>query len=138
MTVAVWPSELPYPLRASYLQERQDNRLRKAGGGPPGYRRRFSNTARLVTLGIEVTRARKAIFDTFYDDLTKGTLPFWMPDPTTDGVPLLGQNFSPILTAKGSPLLIASQWLCVFGEPVPSETIVGGRYAVSFTVAVMP
>lgn len=139
MSVAVWPSELPTPLRASYVQERQDSRLRKAAGGPPGYRRGFSSTATMVTLGVELTRARLAIFDTFYDDVTDdGTLPFQMSDPTSDGVALLDANFQPILTDAGLTIQLASNWLCLFSEPVPSVTISGGRYLVTFTVAVMP
>ena len=139
MTLAVWPSELPCPLREPYTQERQDARLRKAAGGPPGYRRRFSSTARFVTLGIEVSRARKAVFDDFYDTLTKGgTLPFRMPDPTTDGTYLLDDAFQPILTDEGDPILMSAEWVCLFSEPVPNERMVGGRYIINFTVAVMP
>jgi hypothetical protein len=139
MSLAVWPSELPCPLRETYNQDRQDARLRKAAGGPPGYRRRFSSTARFVTLGLELTRARKAVFDDFYDEVTKGgTLPFRMPDPTTDGTFLLDGNFQPVLTETGENILLASEWLCIFSEPVPNERMVGGRYLVSFTVAVMP
>lgn len=139
MTLAVWPSELPSPLREPYSQERQDARLRKAAGGPPGYRRRFSSRARFVTLGLELTRARKAVFDDFYDVVTKdGALPFRMPDPSTDGQLLLDAQFNPILTQTGDRILLAAQWVCLFGEPVPSERMFGGRFVINFTVAVMP
>ena len=139
MSLAAWPADLPKPLRAPYAQERQDTRLRKAAGGPPGYRRRFSSAARMVSLGIEVSRARKAIFDVFYDEITRqGSLPFWMPDPTTDGIFLLNEGFAPILTSNGAPMLLAAQWLCLFGEPVPVERQIGGRFEISFTVWVLP
>ena len=139
MTVPVWPTDLPKPLRAGYSQERQDTRLRKASGGPPGYRRRFSSAARLVTLSIEVTRARKAIFDNFYVvETVHGSKPFQMPDPTTDGVALLSGDYLPILTSEGEPILLSAQWLCLFGEQVPSERLIGGRFEISFSVAVLP
>ncbi len=81
----------------------------------------------------------KAVFDEFYDTVTKdGTLPFRMPDPSTDGQFLLDTDVSPILTETGARILLAAQWLCIFGDPVPSERIVGGRFLVSLTVAVMP
>ena len=93
----------------------------------------------MVSLSIEVSRARKAIFDAFYDDTTKqGSLPFRMPDPTTDGTFLLNEDFSPILTSDGDPILMSAEWLCLFGETVPLERMVGGRFEISFTVAVMP
>ncbi|APE43659.1 hypothetical protein BOO69_09705 [Sulfitobacter alexandrii] len=139
MTLPLWPAALPDPLRAAYLSQRQDIRLRRAANGPPSFRRRYSSNAELVTLGIEVTRTGKALFDQFYDlDTRQGTLPFKMPDPATDGRPLLTEGGLPLLTETGAPILVSASWLCVFGEPVPSERIVGGRFEITFNVAVMP
>tara|TARA_R110002074_G_scaffold124678_3_gene261282 strand:+ start:742 stop:1161 length:420 start_codon:yes stop_codon:yes gene_type:complete len=139
MSVAVWPTDLPFFLRDTYGQQRQDARLRKASGGPPGYRRRFSSTARFVTLGLELTRARKAVFDDFYDETTKGgTRPFLMPDPTTDGVLLLDAQYLPMLTESGEAIRLDAKWLCMFSEPVPDERMIGGRYDITFTVSVLP
>ena len=93
MTLPAWPSELPRPSRASWSAQLQDPRARRsAENGPPGYRRRFSSAARLVTMEIEVSRNGKAVFDTFHADLAYGSLPFTMPDPTTDGWPLLSST----------------------------------------------
>lgn len=139
MSVPTWPESLPDPLRAGYLAQRQDIRVRRSANGPPGYGRRFSSGARLVTLAIEVTRSGKAVFDGFYDlDTRFGTLPFRMPDPATDGRNLLTDAGAPILTGTGEPLLVSASWLCLFGEPVPSERIVGGRFEITFNIAVMP
>lgn len=139
MSIPVWPDTLPDPLRAGYLAQRQDIRVRRASNGPPGYRRRFSSGAELVTLAIEVTRSGKAVFDQFYDlDTRFGTLPFKMPDPATDGRQLLTESGVPLLTDTGEPILLSASWLCIFGDPVPSERIVGGRFEITFNVAVMP
>lgn len=112
---------------------------RRAELGPPGYRRRFSSVAKLVTLSIVIGRDKKAIFDQFFDERTAGgTLPFYMPDPTTDGWPLLSSDGLPLLTGSGVPLLLASRWLCLFGDTLPTETILGVQFRMSFSVVVMP
>ncbi len=140
MTVAVWPSTLPKPSRADYQAQIVDPRLTKsAGSGPPGYRRRWSSVARNVALSINVPRAEKAVFDGFYRDTTAyGALPFWMPDPTTDGWPMLTSDGLPVLTGDGTPVLMSAQWLCLFGSTTPVETIQGVRFNIDFGVVVMP
>lgn len=139
MSIPTWPAELPCPTRAGYLSQRKDTRMPKSGNGPPGYRRRFSSTAQLVTLSIEVIRSGKAIFDDFYVETTQeGTLPFYMTNPTTDGTAMLTQVTAPILSTEGEPIVLASQWLCLFGDPVPSERVFAGRFEITFNVAVMP
>lgn len=139
MSVAVWPDTLPCPMREGYEASRQDPRQRRAASGPPGYRRRFSSAARLVRLTLEVSRAQKAVFDNFQrNDTRDGTLPFYMPDPTTDGWPMLTGDGTPVLTGAGAPVLLSARWLCLFGEDVPVETIIGVRFRIAFSVAVMP
>ena len=139
MTHPVWPSELPRPTRAGYQAQHDDGRRRRHAGGPPSYRRRFSSTAEMITLTIEVPRSKKAVFDQFFEMQTgNGTLPFWMPDPTTDGWALLASDGSAVLTDDGTPILLSAQWLCLFGDALPTETIVNAQFAISFTVAVMP
>lgn len=139
MSTGTWPSSLPRPSRNSWQAQQDDGRMRRSGGGPPGYRRRFSSTARMVSLSINVPRSQKAVFDNFYMDTTSaGSTPFWMPDPTTDGWALLDAAGRPVNDATGQPILLSARWLCLFGDETPIETIQGVRFDISFSVAVMP
>ena len=139
MTVATWPASLPRPARNSWQAQQDDGRMRRSGGGPPGYRRRFSSTARMVSLSINVPRSLKAVFDNFHRDTTaQGTMPFYMPDPTTDGWALLDAQGRPLKDGTGRPILLSARWLCLFGEEHPIETIQGVRFDIAFSVAVMP
>lgn len=140
MTVPVWPSRLPKPMRAAYTAQYDDPRLARSGqAGPPGYRLKSSAVARQVALTLAVTRDEKAVFDNFHRDMTGfGTLPFWMPDPTTDGWPMLTDTGAPVLTETGAPVLMSAQWLCLFGSQMPRETIQGAFFQIAFAVAVMP
>lgn len=140
MTVVLWPSELPKPSRDGYQLQREDSRLRRSAGGARGYRRRFSSSGKLVQLQlIDLPRSLKAVFDNFYEQATKdGVLPFLMPDPATDGWPLLSPTGEHVLNGDGTPLLLGAQWLCLFGEETPVETISGTRFNIAFSVVVLP
>ena len=144
MTVPVWPAELPRPERDTWNAQRQDARLkRRSEAGPASYRRRFSFASTAVRLSVLLSRDEKAVFDNFFDITTKkGVTPFWMPDPTTDGWALKTSDGAPLLIAggpdDGKPLLLAARWLCVFGDQMPDETVVGGRFRMSFSVEVLP
>ncbi|MBD3786827.1 MAG: hypothetical protein IE922_07620 [Sphingomonadales bacterium] len=140
MSYSEWPVELPKPERATWQRQRQDGRWRRQGdAGPPMFRRRISAVANLVSLSVVLDRNGKAVFDTFFDETTQGgsTL-FWMPDPTTDGWPLLASDGSQLLTAEGAPLLLSARWLCSFGAEMPTETVIGKEFRISFSVVVMP
>lgn len=138
--IPAWPSELPNPERNTWQKTPQEARLkRRTDAGPPGYRRRFSSVAKLVNLSILVDRNGKAVFDNFHDLATAyGAKPFVMPDPTTDGWALLKSDGAPLLTHAGVPILLSARWLVQFGDQLPAETIVGNRFRISFSVAVMP
>ena len=139
MSVPVWPTELPRPTRQGYQTQKQDGRLRRSAGGPPGYRRRFSSTARMVNLSVELTRLQKAVFDDFLEDRTAGgSLPFYMPDPVTEGWALLTSAGVPIVSSSGAPVTLVSRLLCLFDETMPVEVFVAERFQISFAVAVMP
>lgn len=140
MTIPVWPDTLPKPERNTWQSAPMEARLkRNPETGPPGYRRRFSGVPRSVSLSILVGRSGKAEFDDFYNNTTKaGSLPFYMPDPVTDGWPLLYSDGSPLLADDGTPLLMAANWLCLFGDQLPTDTIVGVEFRISFSVTVMP
>jgi hypothetical protein len=140
MTVPAWPSALPRPNRPGWQSQLGDPRLAKAADtGPPGYRRRWSSVARNVSLVIDVSRSERAVFDTFFEQTTDfGSLPFTMSDATTDGWPLLAGDGSPVLDGAGAPILLSAEWLCLFGEDMPTTTIKGVRFVISFSVVVMP
>ena len=140
MTVLAWPLDLPKPARDSWQSKRQDSRQKRSSeNGPPGYRRRFSSVAREVSMSVTLTRSQKAVFDNFYDHDTKhGSLLFTMPDPTTDGWQMLTSDGTPVHDPEGNPSLLSAQWLCLFGETVPTETVIGIEFRITFSVTVMP
>ncbi len=140
MSVAIWPQSLPRPMRSGFQSQILDPRKSKsAETGPPGYRRRFSSVAQDYAMTIDVPRSEKAVFDNFYRFETKfGSKPFWMPDPTTDGWPVLTAGGDAVLTGNGDPLLLSARWLCLFGATTPRETVKGIRFRIAFTVTVLP
>lgn len=135
-----WPAELPLPNRENYQFDRTDGRLKsKMDAGPARYRLMSSAIVEAAQLAITVDRDGKEIFDAFYRDETAyGTKPFWMPDPTTDGWAIFDEDGVPLLDGDGSPLLFSETWLCMFGEKMPSETIIGIRFNITFSVGIMP
>lgn len=139
MSVAVWPTELPKPLRSGYQNRREETRQARLAAGPVGYRRRFSSPAEVVLLAIEVTLNQRALFWTFYDISTAGgTLPFRLPDPISDNQPIVDDMDRAILDENDQPILLGAEWLCLFGQELPSETMEAGRYLVSFSVVRLP
>lgn len=140
MSVQQWPAALDRFERPGWQVQPQDSRQRRASeAGPPGYRRRFSSVARGVSLSIVLSRNEKAIFDQFYDeDCAHGSREFWMPDPSTHGWPLLSDAGTPLMSA-GRPLLLAERWLCAWGDPPPTESIVGQvQFRKTFGIWVLP
>lgn len=138
--IAVWPSDLPRPSREDFQKTWADPRIKKrADAGPSGYRRRFSSVPKLVSMSIEVNRAGKDLFEQFFEETTSfGSLPFEMPDPTTQGWALTTNDGVPILDDNGRPVLRSGTWLCLFGDQMPVETIRGTQFRFSFSVLVMP
>lgn len=135
-----WPAALNRFERPGWQVQPQDPRIRRPNeAGPPSYRRRFSSVARGVSLSLVVTRNEKALFDSFYEvTCAHGSREFRMPDPTTHGWPLLSSAGLP-LTSRGTPLLLAERWLCVFADPPPSETIVfQTQFRKTFNIWVLP
>ena len=62
-----------------------------------------------------------------------------MPDPTTEGWPLLASGGEPLLTQVDQPILLAARWLCAWGDQMPVETIFGAlEFKKTFSVVVMP
>lgn len=135
-----WPAELPRPERDTWQLQAQDARRKtQSDAGPSRYRRRFSSVARNVSLSLVLSRNGKAIFDRFFhDDCREGAALFYMPDPTTDGWPLLTSSGVPLLTADGTPILMSARWLCTWGSETPVETLQGVEFRKTFSVMVLP
>ena len=141
MTTPVWPQTLDRFERPGWQVQPQDSRQRRSNeAGPPGYRRRFSAVAKQVSLSIILTRDEKAVFDRFHEeDCAHGSRVFWMPDPSTHGWPLLAGSGQQLLTATGAPLQLGARWLCAWGDPPPTEAIVGQvQFRKTFSVWVLP
>ncbi|MFK4060313.1 hypothetical protein [Brucella anthropi] len=138
--ILTWPSQLPRPERSSWQMTPQDARRKRQGdAGPPGFRRRFSSAARMVSLSVVLDRNGKAVFDNFFHDAcAEGAHLFYMPDPTTEEWPLFATDPLPLLTTDGVPLLLAGLWLCSWGEQMPVETVQGVEFRKTFSLVVMP
>lgn len=138
--IADWPSELPLPSRKKYQHGRTEARLNtKMDAGVERTRLLSSNVADPVAWSITVDRNGKAIFDTFFKETTKrGSILFWIADPTTDGWAILDENNVPLLDGDDTPLLFSETWLCKFGDQMPVETVLGVEFEISFTLSVMP
>lgn len=136
-----WPNALHRFTRSDFQQTRQDGRRRiGADAGPPRFRRRFSAIARMVSLGLVVTRSEREIFDAFYADTCRqGSLTFRMPDPSTEGWPLLDEAGASVLSAAGIPIRLSATWLCAWGDEPPVEVMDGDvEFRIQFQVWVLP
>jgi hypothetical protein len=135
-----WPPELPRPMRDSYQQTAGEARLmKKNDSGPPGTRRRFSSVADTVSMTVDLSRNQLARFDRFYnEEVAQGSKPFRIMDASLSGQRLLTDEEVPILTDDGHPILIEETWLVLFGQQLPSRSVIGVRWRVSFQLSVMP
>lgn len=140
MTLPVWPADLPPPLRRGYQGSLLENRLRRSGqGGPPRFERLTSARTRELSLQIVTDRVGKSLFDRFHAETTAdGALPFAMPDPVSDGWPLLTPGGDALLAPDGEPLTNAATLLCLFGEALPRDTLQGRDFTITFSVTVLP
>lgn len=140
MAIASWPKELPRPMREGYQSSPGEGRQKKRNdAGPPSYRRRTSSIPKFVSMTLDVSRNELARFERFYEEeVSDGSLPFLMPDPTTTGWPLLTTDGRNLTDHLGRPLLMEKSWLCLFGDTLPSQTVIGVRFRLSFQVVVMP
>lgn len=141
MTHPVWPKQLVKFERAGWQRQPQDGRRRSQGdAAPPRFRRRFSAVASNISLVLRVSRSNLTTFWRFYDqECAGGSSLFWMPDPSTDGWPMLTSDGQPMLTSDGRPILLSSRWLCTWGDETPVETVhVQTEFKLSFNVWVMP
>lgn len=138
--IASWPTELPPPERNTWSRVPQEARIKRSSdAGPPRWRRRMSAAAETIELSLLLSRDLAARFDRFYDeDTAKGSILFWMPDPTRQGWSLIGEDGQQLISDWDQPLLLAAAWLCSFGDHLPTETIVGVNMRKTFSIVVMP
>lgn len=87
-------------------------------------------------MSLLLSRSEKAVFDNFWLDCAEGAHTFRMPDPTTDGWPVLTSSGAPVLLPDGRPLLMSRRWLCSWGDQPPTETLVGVEFRMSFSIVV--
>lgn len=142
MSLPVFPATLRGPLREGFSRTYGDvRRMFSPEAGPLVPRPRMSQVAEPVSLVLDLNRADLALFETFWaSDTRKGSLPFLMPDPATDGWYLLDPDGDPLLQADGTPILLAKIWLCLFGEkpPVVTPAQKRTRFRVALSISVMP
>lgn len=122
--IMTWPPTLPRPERDTWQLTLQDaRRKRQSDAGPPAFRRRFSGAAKTVNLSVLLTRGQRQVFDQFFHDhCSEGSRLFYMPDPTTEGWPLLASDGRPLMVSPGVPLLMSGRWLCSWGDQPPGRT----------------
>ncbi len=135
-----WPASLPLPLRDGFNLAFGDGRsMTQPDAGTPRIRRRFSKAAKMIAMTVILTRGQLAVFETFFDETLKsGSLAFIMADPTTNGWPISDEAGNPLTDEAGNPLTMVADWLCVFGQALPSIAIAGVEFRVSFQIMVMP
>lgn len=141
MTIPTFPTDLPRPLISGYGHQRFDPRRRRSfDAGPPKFSRRYSAVPRGIEMSMRLQAWQRAKFDRFYIDVCQeGSLPFYMLDVTVDGLPLLDEQGSMLLTADGVPLLWSKVMLCLWGDTPPAfGNPMLGRQDVSFSVVEMP
>ncbi|MCT4554626.1 MAG: hypothetical protein N4A53_08065 [Pelagimonas sp.] len=140
MSVAIWPTDLPRPLRRPYSAQPHDlRRARQGSYGPPSYERASSARIRDMALSLALDPVQRDLFWHFFEDIVQdGIKPFWMPDPTRDGWQLYAPDGAALQTPDGQPLERSARLLCIFGSELPSETLQGQTFTLSFRVVVLP
>ena len=138
-TMPVLPAELRYPLEQGYQFARgEGRRLPAPDAGPPLSAPRQTLVADRVQLTLQLSRAELAIFDNFHlVTLKRGVWPFSMPNPETDGWPLLDDEYQPILDDEGEPIGLTETWTAMIGSQ-PSRSVTGTYFRVSFDLWIMP
>ncbi len=140
MPLVQWPFELPLPMRAGFAKSRLEaRRASRPDAGPKRSRRQWSKVGQSVSMMLDLSVDELARFDLFYNEETKeGSLPFAMAEPGKDGHGLLNEVDFVLTDENDNPVLIASTWLCLFGEQLPSDGVIGVRRRLNFDLAVLP
>jgi hypothetical protein len=140
MSMPSWPVELKKPLSDGFQQAREDNRrIMRAERGPPRIRRGSSKAAEAVSVAFYCSHDQRARFDRFHiEETEEGALPFLVPAWGVDNHDLLTADGLNLLTHDDVPLLIASTWVCLFGQTMPSVVAMGLEWRVSFDLVILP
>ncbi len=139
--IPIWPASLTRPMRSGWAHALADGRQStRPEAGPPRVRRRFSAAVSTIQMAIDLSLDQRQLFNGFWRDTTRGgSLPFWIPDWTLDGVALTTEDGSGLLTEAGAPLLVSAWHLAMFGtDQPPSETVVGVRFRIAISLSIMP
>lgn len=140
MSYPRWPAALPKPLREGLSDTAGDGRkMTQPDAGTPRVRRGFSRAAKPVSMTLIVTRSERAVLETFCEETLKNyALAFVMADPQTDGWGICDEAGNPLTDEAGNPLTMVADWLCLFGNPLPTFTPAGVDFRVSFQIMVLP
>lgn len=125
MTPPVWPAapELPYLpswiARGSFTRQVGDGRISTAMEvGRPKLRRRITLAPSTLIFTLLLSSPQRGRLERWWDDDTAGgVLPFLIPAPDRDGVPLLIGD-APLLNEAGTPLLIEAWSTVQFVDPL--------------------
>lgn len=123
MSILTWPASLPQRVLAEGFNEGfRDGRLKTAPDrGPSKMRRISSSVGKPLQHSIRVDAEQLTILERFWEkDTGGGVLPFWFPDQTRGGIPILTAAGEPILTTNGAPLLSTKWCLVQFGDTGPN------------------
>ncbi len=141
MTIPFWPDQLPRPMRQGWQKTLPDGRQStKNDAGPPRVRRQYSSAVSPVAMTIDVSLDDRECFNRFWEiDTIGGSLPFWIIDPTLDGVPLMDELGDVLQDDAGNAILMEEWWLVLFDtQSPPAETVIGVRFRINFGLMVMP
>ncbi len=140
MTLPRWSASLPRPERNSFALGLGDNRrMQFAQEGPPRPRRGWSQVGDTQSYLIVATRNERALFERFFhEDTKRGALPFVMPDAGTDGWGLETDEGVALTTEDGEVIVLAADWLCMFGQGLPQITPTGMHWQITFSLVLLP
>lgn len=142
MTVPFWPADLPQRVLVDgYSEGVGDGRIMQPmDAGPPKMRRRTSAAMRPVRARLWLGFDQKARLNRFWTEgVAGGSLPFWFPDQTMDGLALLTADGAPLLTESGAPLVITSWWLVMFGQDgIAFDAQSGVLFGAAFSLDILP
>lgn len=140
MTVPSWPDDLPRIMRSGYGRTLPDGRMAtKSDSGPPRVRRRYSAAPAPMQATIDVSVDQRQRFWRFWlEDTASGSLPWWAPDWTIDGLSLTDETGAVLTDESGTELLIAATILVMFGADPPAESAIGVRYRITLSLSILP
>lgn len=140
MTVPIWPTELPRPMRDGYQRQLPSGAIStRRDAGPPFVRRRFSSAVSAVTMTIDVSADPRARFWRFWEEeVAHGTIPFFAPDSSLTDWPVSDAGGGTLTTDAGDAIGIESWWLVVAGESAPTEAPAGNRWRITMQLTVLP